>query len=581
MSNRLQTINLTDFTGGVNTTRSDFQLKPNESPAMLNMEVDPYGGFYTRPGWSRWNPSDIIPNPTDNWRPRSAQLHPYPNGTFSVFVTNANKCWVGASNTSFVDLGAVCTAAPHLADPAGWGSTVYLGCGRNNPCWKVTNQPVAGNLGAALTVAQGTTPAPPGNWNNNYTVPVRGVMPACDHLEPHAGYLFCASTLEDGVAYQNRIRWSHPDEPEDWAYEDHIDIEQGGSAITAIRSFNDHLLIFKIDSVWALYGYDADSWQLIKVSASVGTPSPTAVTRSEDAVYFYSSTGRNGVYVYGGQQPQEISRTQRWVFDNLANTTDIWLSWMARRLWCSIPWEWESLNDKSHGSLLIFDPEHNSWIRHKPAYGTVACTVEYSDVAAEYPLVVTCGCTDVAGLLSVERQPNIAGDVFVQGQSATGYRCRYRTSWQDAQWPERQKSFLRPRLVARVSPSEVTVRITTYWNYDPSASRRSHVFSIAAGGGIFWRAEGEADPKGGGFNWGPAPGTGPTPGSGAVWGAGISDRYGDVLLRPKVANSASRGTSLGWARAVQLEFAPDDYTLALPWGIDAIVLKVNLRGLTT
>jgi hypothetical protein len=569
MSKRLQTINLTDFTGGVNTTRSDFQLKPNESPGMLNMEVDPYGGFYTRPGWARWNPADIVATPVTNWRPRNAQLHPYSNGTFSVFIANGGKVWAGGPSASFVDLGLVCGATPHLADPAAWGNIVYLGCGRTHPVWKVTNAPAAGNLGAAIPIAHGGgTP----NWNNDYTVPKHGVMPQCEHLEPHGGYIFAANTQEDGVVYPNRLRWSHPDEPEDWAVNDYIDIEEGGGAITAIRSFNDHLLIFKTDSVHALYGYDADSWQRVKVSSSVGTPSPTCVTRSEDSVYFYSATGRNGIYVYQGQAPQEISRNQRWVFDNLANPTDIWLSWMARRLWCSVPWEWEAGPDESHGSVLVFDPENNgAWVRHKPVHGTIACTVEYSDVAAEYPLVVTCGCTGVAGVLAVERNADIAGDILTQGQAALGLHCRYRTSWQDAGWPERQKSFLRPRLIARVMPSSVVVRMSTFWNYNPNSERRSHAFGIAAGGGVFWRALGAADPKGGGFNWG----------DGSVWGAGANERSGDVLVRPRVANPATRGTSLGWARAVQLEFAPEDHTLALPWGVDAIVLKVNLRELTT
>ena len=62
---RLQPLNLTDFTGGINSARSDFQLADNESPAILNMEVDPRVGFYTRPGWQRWNPTDIVADPVN------------------------------------------------------------------------------------------------------------------------------------------------------------------------------------------------------------------------------------------------------------------------------------------------------------------------------------------------------------------------------------------------------------------------------------------------------------------------------------------------------------------------------------
>jgi hypothetical protein len=54
----LQPINLDDFTGGVNLWRNQFNIAPNQSPDMLNMEIDPRGGFYTRKGWSRWNADD-------------------------------------------------------------------------------------------------------------------------------------------------------------------------------------------------------------------------------------------------------------------------------------------------------------------------------------------------------------------------------------------------------------------------------------------------------------------------------------------------------------------------------------------
>ena len=90
----------------------------------------------------------------------------------------------------------------------------------------------------------------------------------------------------------------------------------------------------------------------------------------------------------------------------------------------------------------------------------------------------------------IERQPDIAGDILVQGQPAVGFQCRYRTSWQDAGWPERQKSFLRPRYIARKMPSAVTVRVSTFWNYNPNSERRSHVYTVTAGSGSFWRAGG-------------------------------------------------------------------------------------------
>jgi hypothetical protein len=40
-----------DFTGGINFRADQFQLAPNESPSIINMEIDPRGGVFTRAGY--------------------------------------------------------------------------------------------------------------------------------------------------------------------------------------------------------------------------------------------------------------------------------------------------------------------------------------------------------------------------------------------------------------------------------------------------------------------------------------------------------------------------------------------------
>lgn len=563
VNTRLQPLNLIDFTGGLSLGRTDFQVAENESTGMLNMDMDKRGGFSTRPGWTNWNETNIVPDPVGTWRPRNAEAHLYSNGIHGVFITNANKIW-GARSTApitFVDLGAVATANPHLADMAGWGDTVYFGCGRANPVWRLSAPPQVGNLGAPL--AKLAT----GNYNDNYAVANRGVAPACEHLEPHGGYMFAANIVENGTTYPSRIRWSHPDEPEDWATKDVIDIEQGGSAITGLCSFRDHLLIFKTDSVWALYGYDFDSWQLIRVSQSIGCPGPNALTRSESAVYFYSASGLKGIYGYQGETPILLSDQIKRAMDDMTSLTDVWLGWVNKRLWCQLPAQLES-QDGSHGAVFIFDPELSNgvWSQYKPARGTIACIVERSDATGENPLVVTCGCTGIAGVMRVDHIRGRAADVFTTAEGPVGFRCRFRTAWQHAGWPELQKSWLRPRIIARGTPSATNVRVDTYWNYDASNPKRTHVYHVGAFGSPYWRLLGAADPNGNGFDWG----------DGTVWRA--SNRPSDVITRPV---GPAPGLSLGWARAVQLEFAPEDHRLGLPWGVDAIVLKYNARRFTT
>ena len=48
---------LEDFSGGLNLRSDQFNLGPNESPNMLNVDVDPRGGIKMRLGVDKRNPT--------------------------------------------------------------------------------------------------------------------------------------------------------------------------------------------------------------------------------------------------------------------------------------------------------------------------------------------------------------------------------------------------------------------------------------------------------------------------------------------------------------------------------------------
>jgi len=53
-----------DFTGGLNLRADQFQLAENESPKMLNVDVDPRGGVFSRGGYTAINSSVVA-----SWNP--------------------------------------------------------------------------------------------------------------------------------------------------------------------------------------------------------------------------------------------------------------------------------------------------------------------------------------------------------------------------------------------------------------------------------------------------------------------------------------------------------------------------------
>src|SRR4029077_17770238 len=115
MVNRLEPLNLMDFTGGLNLRRNQFQLGETESPDLLNVDIDPRGGFYTRKGWMRWNDTDVIDVAAGvEWKPRNAFIHTHANGSQYINVVNDHKIYWADNDGVFARLGTVVAEAqPH------------------------------------------------------------------------------------------------------------------------------------------------------------------------------------------------------------------------------------------------------------------------------------------------------------------------------------------------------------------------------------------------------------------------------------------------------------------------------------
>ena len=538
MTTRLQPINLVDFTGGLNLRRSDFNLAENESPAMTNVEIDPRRGFSSRRGWVRWNATDIV-TPA-NWHPRNGYLHEMSDGTYLIYVTNGTTIWAANTGGSFDDQSIAVSADPHLADFGSWGDIIYIACGMNETSYKRDGTGTPAAMGDAAS-----------GFNDDYTIPAGGKMPRCRFVEPHVGYLFTAATKEGGVEYPNRVRWSHPNQPEDWATLDYIDIEIGGGRITGLLSFQDHILIFKTGSVWALYGYNSESWQLVQVSRSAGAPTCTCITASESAVYFYSAVGRNGIYAYTGGQVVHISEKLRTAMEEIDEPNEVWVSWMGRRLWTSFPWLPDDRRTGDETSAFVFDPEvgEGAWVRHESALGSITVLIPRSDTATDYPMAAICGHSGAACLARLDFQDR-AEDKILEDGTSTAFDASYRTGWFDAGYPERLKSWRRPRFIFRNPANDVIVSVKGYWNYSVDTPVRTYNVALLGPEDVTTWDD---------FDWD----------DGSLW---VAETTGSRI---------DRGLPFGHSRALQLEFSVSPITLGAAWGVDAVVLKYLYRRFTT
>lgn len=549
MNARLQPLNITNFTGGLHLRRSEFTIGPTQSPDILNIDVDPSIGIATRKGWTRWNAADIVVSPTAvNWDPRHGFVHQFADGSYRVFVADGSKVYSSGPDATFADASITADAAPHGADFASWGDTCYIACGIDNASNKYT-----GSFSALTPPEDDGSPT----WNNDYTTPAGGCMPRANCVEAHLGYLFVAGVNEDydntgATDHPNRLRWSHFNEPEDWAQLDFQDIQIGGGKITALKSFGNVLLIFKEDSVWGLYGYNADSWQLSQISASVGAPSPPALTRSPSAVYFYSGASRPGIFAFAGDgQPIHIGDPLKDALNEMTDHNDVWLGWVNRKLWCCLPWDYASTSGGS--SVFVFDPEigNGAWVCHQPALGELRCPIEGSDIVVNSPLAVIEGSSGAAAVLELEAQA-AATDQILADTTESAFPTRYRTGWQYLDWPDLQKSWLRPRFIVNISTHDASINVNTFWDYDETSPSNQQRIDVTGVGAPTW----------GSFTWG----------DGTLWGGGADGAF---------VTRTVTGSSLGWARAVSIEFSTNAATPGVAWAITGIIGKVRFRQFTT
>lgn len=534
-------INLTDFRGGLNLRANEFSLEANESPDMLNVEVDPRGGVATRKGWEKWNSSDVT---ADAWNPRHSFIHELSDGTDIVMVTNNSKVlYSTAGSFSELELSAgvpvTVAAGTHLADFAPWGDKVYGVAGESNNAFSWTGTGFASPI---TGINSGT------DFVDDYTTPGANVrMPRSRFIAAHGGKMWVAYTTESGTTYPYRVRWSHPNEPERWSSLDYVDISEGGGPITAIVAHEDHLLVFKQTSVWAIYGYSNEDQQIVNVTRSVGCYSRETVCTSENSVYFMSWP--QGVYRLSGGQVLETSESLRPMLDSVSfvesELSKVWLGWMNRRLWWSVPY-WEDGAADDARSIFVLDPSLGSWTKFRTSTGYgLGPYAAGGHSQSSIPLLGFCRC----GPNVVEVEARETATDTISG-TAVGFASRFTTPWLYDNTPELKKRWKRPTFLARKQVGDYRLQCSVYRDYDEGTVKRKFGVSVANGGSSVLYDDGVLYD------------------SDAEYGA--AGEGGGTQIQ--------RTSSLGSAVSVQLQI--DGEALGDAWGIDGIVFKFKPRRFT-
>ena len=551
-----------DFTGGVNFRADQFQLKPNETPSILNLEVDPRGGVFSRAGYKKFHTTEIVTTTA------SKGLFSYKHPTTPVVMytsafsgsTNGTVQRSTGSNFSTLDSAISTPLAVKSTNGASftqWEDVLYIALGASATQmfeWTV------GNTHATALTASGPTWQP-------YDIPVGGYMPRAELVKAHANKLFVANTYEDGYAYPNRLRWSHENLPEDWYQQDYIDIIAGGEGIRGIEVIDGQLLIFKPKAVYLLMGYDIDSFQLVEVSTTVGIDYPQQAVGGNNGVYFFDYP--LGLHFYNRNGVQNIfERLNPIILENQINPAylvTVTLSYINDRLWMSMPFD-----NTGSGTLptyptvnFVFDPS----IGAQGAY-TMFQSSTYADTAPPviltgYGLVSGCDWEDSSGkvyhlmlspdssfdfVLYVDDYDYVTDDT-TSGNSTGDIATEYTTSWFYDDRYVQDKTFVNTVYVVKGVESETQIKVNAYHDFNSQTVAATHTITLTpiSSGGVF--------------------GTG-------LFGTAV---FGLDTLREGI----QVGGRLKTAKAVQLEFlGPTALLTDTPgraWGVNSIAFKFKRR----
>ena len=549
----LRAIRVDDFTGGLNLDSNSFQVAKNQSGDLLNVDLNPKGGVSSRWGFSRLHTTAIggfsagsyFPDGLFNW-----------SGASKRIMLAANNGVYHSSGGDFTSL-SLTTNNEFGASFSNWDreddSVLYISRGAGYVVSKWDGSTVT-----SLTASGGAAGIT--EWQNNLTSPTGTHAPKSEHIATHANRLWVAGTTEGTGTYPNRVRFSHPLFPESWRQDDYIDIVGGGNKIVAIVPFGGHLIVFKQHSVWAIYGYSEDTFQVVELSNRLGAMSPRAVAVGDRNIYFFSNP--DGLFAYNGTGIADLFTNIRPLSIgseiNESAVTAVTVGWCNRRVYLSLPSGDDTVDVSTYDtSSLTYDFEtrkYDGQIRatkptinfvYDESVGKGAWTAYKT--ADDFGLMTPMDFNDSSGntyhvalhpyqpyMLSIDVRENGSQD-NITGTPA-GFESYYVTGWQDADNVSARKFWRRPEFVMRQETDGTSLSVGVY--HDWRAREVVKSFTITQ------------------------------------TGEDIGSQSWQSWLDPDFGATHSKADSLGVARSVQLKLSGNQTD---GWAVYSLTYKFNPR----
>lgn len=515
MAQSREVIYLKDFRGGLNLTTQEQSLEANQSPDCLNVDFGMRGGFMTRGGFQSQDYSSSY---------SGAQfLGSTYFGDDVVLLKASDGSLLSWDGATLVDSGFDITDTTDRVRMAVHSEYAYF-----------SNCRSSGSI--VMKRYDGSSIVNLGNsFNDTYASPAGGNMPLARHIVSHMGHMWVADTVESSTRHPHRVRFSHVQQPEDWATDDWFDLDPDdeGNPITALVKFQEVLLVFKRAGVFAVYGYDRDTFQVEKISDSSGTCTCGAAAGSSGVMYWFSTDGV--LMGYNGRGVVPVTEGLRWWSDTgrIKQGGAHRLMWSGERLFMRLE---AGAGEAVDYWLFVYDPRIGSLTRYDPV---VSDMFKWNRIGEPGDMLFLFQSDN--NLYKHDR--SYSSDTVDSGSGPVSSRIEayYRTSWITAGETATRKRWKRPRVTA-AADSDTTLRVEVFHDFDNEQSFRVSEFLINTTEDSVWDT----------MVWGD------------TWSQGVDDRYG-----------FRRMSSSGTGYAVQFKFFSNDNTGR--WWVDSIALPFRRK----
>ena len=278
-----------DFTGGLNLRADQFNLAPNESPAMLNVEVDPRGGVRRRDAVTKINSTALSDD--------IVSLFTHYEAAQNQIIASVNPSTAPSTTEMYWNENASGDFAGPMARTDGTlvfsGSQPATGVTFNGYTYIVNGNMLAAPHSTGAAIKWHGDNVLPGSYPGYLTPDLDGTdghFPCARYVTTWNEHVWAAYTEEliDGTQ-KNRLRWSKTSDAENWTATHYVDIDIGedGDHITGILPDQNRLLVFKENSVYEVLGFNTDNFQVRNISRTAGNMDGCTPINTTIGVFFW------------------------------------------------------------------------------------------------------------------------------------------------------------------------------------------------------------------------------------------------------------------------------------------------------